>query len=329
MGEKDITEKNLVMFADVFADIVNNFLLEEGEEKIKPEELLDLPGWSMFNSLFHGEPRSQVRDAAKLLIRAGVIISLLGIENQSQIDRDMPVRVFSYDAGDMKALLIQHEDEIRAARKAGDYEKAREIEQRLLPQVKTVIMYFGLEPWNGPKKLSECLDKCPVKFKGPQNDYEIYVIDVPHLTKEEIDKLDSDFRVLADYFYQKRLNKNYQPSLQELVHVYAVLMLFHALTGDHFFTQAAVRLQPKIDAGEVITMASVFDEAIASGVEQGILIGEERGVKRGREEGRAEGGLKMLFTLVDDGLIPLDAALGKANMSEEEFEAQRRKIMED
>ena len=79
MGEKDITEKNLVMFADVFADIVNNFLLEEGEEKIKPEDLLDLPGWSMFNSLLHGEARSQVRDAAKLLSRAGVIISLLGI----------------------------------------------------------------------------------------------------------------------------------------------------------------------------------------------------------------------------------------------------------
>ena len=39
----------------------------------------------------------------------------------------MPVRVFSYDAGDMKALLIQRDDEARAARKAGDYEKDREI----------------------------------------------------------------------------------------------------------------------------------------------------------------------------------------------------------
>ena len=38
-------------------------------------------------------------------------------------------------------------------------------------------------------------------------------------------------------------------------------------------------------------------------------------------------GLKMLFTLVDDGLIPLDAALGKANMSEEEFNAHRLKMM--
>ncbi len=86
-------------------------------------------------------------------------------------------------------------------------------------------------------------------------------------------------------------------------------------------------------------MASVFDEAIATGVErgiaqgieQGILIGEERGEERGRREGkiegRREGGLTMLFALVDDGLVPLDAALAKANMSEEEFRAQRLKLM--
>ena len=239
----------------------------------------------------------------------------------------MPVRVFSYDAGDMKALLIQRDDEARAARKAGDYEKAREIAQRKICLVKTVVMYYGLEPWTGPKKLSECLAKPLIRFKGPQNDYEILVIDVAHLTREQIDKLSSDFRVVADYFYQKGLNKDYQPSLQELVHVHAVLMLLKALTGDPFFDQAAVRLQPKIDAGEVITMASVFDEAIASGVEQGILIGEERGRREGKIEGQLEGGLKMLFTLVDDGLIPLDAALGKANMNEEEFKAHRRKMM--
>ena len=53
----------------------------------------------------------------------------------------MPVRVFSYDAGDMKALLIQRDGEARAARKAGDYEKAREIAQRKICLVKTVVMY--------------------------------------------------------------------------------------------------------------------------------------------------------------------------------------------
>ena len=323
MGEKDITEKNLVMFADVFADIVNNFLLEDGEEKIKPEDLLDLPGWSTFESLFHGETRSQIRDAAKLLKIAETIISLIGLENQSQMDPYMPARVFSYDAGDYKAQLIQRDDDIRAARKAGEHERAREIARRKLYPVRTAVLYYGLEPWTGPKKLSACLAKPAVRFKGPENDYEIQVIDVAHLSREQIDKLSSDFRVVADYFYQRRMNKDYKPSLQELVHVGAVLALLRALTGDRFFEEAEVRLQPKIDAGEVITMASVFDEAIAAGFEKGILIGEERGEKRGR----IEGSLNMLVTLVDDGLIPLDVALSKSNMSEEEFKAQRLKLM--
>ena len=335
MGEKDIAERNLIMFADVFADIVNNFLLEDGEEKIKPEDLLDLPGWSVFNSLLHGEARSQVRDAAKLLTLAETIISLIGLENQSQIDPFMPVRVFSYDAGDYKAQLIQRDDEARAARKAGDHERAREIARRKLYPVRTAVLYYGLAPWTGPRTLSECLAKPAVRFKGPENDYEIDVIDVAHLSREQINKLSSDFRVVADYFCQRRTNKGYKPSLQEIIHVHAVLTLLKALTGDHFFEEAAVRLQPKIDAGEVITMASVFDEAIATGVERGILIGEERGEERGRREGkiegrregRREGGLNMLFALVDDGLVPLDAALAKANMSEEEFKAQRLKLM--
>ena len=37
----------------------------------------------------------------------------------------------------------------------------------------------------------------------------------------------------------------------------------------------------------------------------------------------------MLVTLVDDGLITLDVALSKSNMSEEEFRAQRQKLMDN
>ena len=80
-------------------------------------------------------------------------------------------------------MLIQREDEARAARKAGDHEKAREIANRPLIWVKSLVLYYGVEPWTGPKTLSACLAKPTVRFKGPQNDYEIYVIDVgliPH-----------------------------------------------------------------------------------------------------------------------------------------------------
>ena len=48
--------------------------------------------------------------------------------------------------------------------------------------------------------------------------------------------------------------------------------------------------------------------------EQGIQIGEARGIARG--------GLNMLFSLVEDGLLPLGSAAAKANMSVDEFRAR-------
>ena len=53
------------------------------------------------------------------------------------------------------------------------------------------------------------------------------------------------------------------------------------------------------------------------------------GMREGRREGMREGELKMLFSLVDDGLIPIEAALAKADMSRDEFvEQMSRRRME-
>ena len=49
MGEKDIAEKILEDYPDVFADIVNGFLFD-GEVVIKPEELEDMPGRSAYRA---------------------------------------------------------------------------------------------------------------------------------------------------------------------------------------------------------------------------------------------------------------------------------------
>ena len=40
MGEKDITEKSLEDYADVFADVVN-VLLCNGDQRVMPEERVD------------------------------------------------------------------------------------------------------------------------------------------------------------------------------------------------------------------------------------------------------------------------------------------------
>ena len=68
------------------------------------------------------------------------------------------------------------------------------------------------------------------------------------------------------------------------------------------------------------------EEGISLGREEGISLGREEGISLGREEGislgREEGYLNALFSLVNDGMIPITVAAQKANMSEDEFKAR-------
>ena len=46
MGEKDIAERSLIWFKDVFADIFNVLVLK-GEECIDPNDLREGAGWKL------------------------------------------------------------------------------------------------------------------------------------------------------------------------------------------------------------------------------------------------------------------------------------------
>ena len=57
-----------------------------------PEDLRDAQNRTVYKS--EGEVREQERDITKLWIKGGAVISLIGLENQSVIDRTMPLRIF-------------------------------------------------------------------------------------------------------------------------------------------------------------------------------------------------------------------------------------------
>ena len=63
MGEKDITEKTLEDYADVFADVVN-VLLFDGEQRVLPEDLVDTTARSQFKA-DDGVLHEQERDVVK------------------------------------------------------------------------------------------------------------------------------------------------------------------------------------------------------------------------------------------------------------------------
>ena len=94
MGEKDLAEKTLESCNDVFADIIN-VLFFGGRRKIKEQELEQAVMGSVCKA--DRKLRGQERDTAKYWRSHSIRISLLGIENETDADGDMPLRIFGYD----------------------------------------------------------------------------------------------------------------------------------------------------------------------------------------------------------------------------------------
>ena len=108
---KDITEKTLESFDDVFADIVNGLLF--GGEPVIPEHSLQA---AVPRSVLKTDGRlhEQERDTAKYWNSTehgpvSIRLALFGIENQTSYDRDMPLRILGYDGAEYRAELTRKE----------------------------------------------------------------------------------------------------------------------------------------------------------------------------------------------------------------------------
>lgn len=105
MAEKDIAEKNLESYNDVFADIVN-VLIFGGKRVVKEKDLTDAKPVSEYNNEA-GKKHYQERDVVKLWNNGEIRLSMLGIENQTKKDKFMPLRVMSYDAAAYRSQLLE------------------------------------------------------------------------------------------------------------------------------------------------------------------------------------------------------------------------------
>lgn len=95
MAEKDLTEKILEDYPDVFADIFNT-LIFNGKQAIKDSELSE----SIVHSQYKADDskiHELERDSAKRWIRNNILLAILGTENQSRPEKLMVSRVIGYD----------------------------------------------------------------------------------------------------------------------------------------------------------------------------------------------------------------------------------------
>lgn len=250
MGQKDISEKILEDYNDVFADIVN-VLVFQGEQIVKPEDLVDTRLRSHYKA-DDAQLHEQARDVAKFWMTGGIIFAMCGLENQTTIDYDMPLRVIGYDGAAYRKQL--HNKESR----------------RRYP-VMTLILYYGKRPWKTPRTLKERIN-VPKGLKDYVSDYRINVFEISYLREEQVKMFQSDFQIVADYFVQTRKGKIYQKSTKVMRHVDAMLSFLSVFTEDRDYLNVDLSTH---EGG--INMCVVLQEAKLFGIREGI--------ERGRQEG--------------------------------------------
>lgn len=254
MGQKDIGEKVLESFNDVFADIVN-VLLFNGEQVITENELEEQAPRYAYKA--DGIYREIERDVAKRWKKENIRIACVGFENQTKTDGDMPIRIIGYDGAEYRWQLSQDEQSSRYP-------------------VVTMVLYFNhKKKWDMPLTLYECLD-IPEKFKPFVNDYKVNLFDVAFLTPEQVKMFKSDFRFVADYFVQMRMTGTYTGSREEITHVQETLSMMSIMTGDHRFELVMQSDEGKSQGKEIKTMCEVLDRIEEKGKTEGRVEGEDR-----------------------------------------------------
>ena len=252
MAEKDISEKILLSFNDVFADIVNG-LLFDGKQVISAGDLEEQSPRAAYKA--DGKIREIERDVAKRWIKNNIQIACLGLENQTEPDPDMVLRIFGYDGAEYRSqLLKENADNPRYP-------------------VVTLVLYFGYtKRWNKPVCLYDAVP-VPEIIKPYLSDFKINIFEIAFLSREMLDHFHSDFKIVADYFIQMREHGNYVPSPEKLEHVQAVLQLLSIMTDDTRF-EDVLNQEDLIEEGGIRNMNEWLDRIEANSMKKGMEKGE-------------------------------------------------------
>lgn len=265
MGNKDISEKNLEQYADVFSDIVNA-LLYCGRKAVKTESLHPAPTETFYRT--NSGWCQQFQDACMYEYQNGKVYIQYTIENQAEEEAQMVLRKAGYEGAVYRGQYGQQEHF----------------------GVVTIVLNWGKRAWHGSVNLHEFLSGkvYPDKVKGYIDNQVLHVFDMQHLVPEVRKRFKSDMRIVVDYLAEQ---ENYQPTTQKIKHPEALMFMLKSLTGDDRFSKILEQLEDGEKGKEGITMCELLDRYWNDGVSKGM----ERGLSQGLLQGLSQAVLKVLL----------------------------------
>ena len=273
--KRDLTTKVMTKCKDVFSDICNVNLF--GSRKvIRPEDLEVAESNVVYRDMagVFREHRMDVRMKHKV---SNAEIALYCLENQSEVSNIMPVRDmgYLYSGYNEQIRKIKNENELAGMRY---YTKVIGDNQKLTPVI-SLVLYYGVNEWTGPKNLKEMLDiskEWQAELEPLIENHRIKLVYLAGQSDEKRKGYKSDFRHIVDYlFFAKRkdarkLREMTKDTTRKIIHPQEYLHMMNAITGDKKYMTIADEFNKQGSKGE--TKRCIMMDMV-----------EERGIKKGME----------------------------------------------
>lgn len=307
MGEVNDVLCNYFSIPEIFADFWNGTLFE-GKQELKGEYLHKHDREYYKLSKRSGRKATSIRRDVNMHYQAEIEV-ILGMEILDSIDYSMAVRLMDYDVQEMKRQLQEimyrnrrEMEENDAWKHSGEFLYGVKKEDRLLPVI-SVALYCGKGHYDGARDIADMF-----KTLSQRNRLQALVKNYP----------------TCIYELSSLVEENYHTGLRELIAIFkrskdkASMLNYYEQHKERFrkldvwtIEAIGVLIGKKLlnlytQEGEGLDMCKAFEDAIAEG----------------RAEGRAEGAFGALSDLVRDGMLKLEEAARRLNMTEEAFRAK-------
>lgn len=209
-------------------------------------------------------------------------------------------------------------------------------ENRLEP-VLNLTLYWGRKTWKNPLSLKDMMRDMtglPLKLQRLAGDYRVHLISMRFIPEKDLYKMDSDLKYVLGIMKHTASRKRYEKYISENREYFSriprsAVDVIDACTNIKDIRNC-LRYTLNEESGEEETdMCKALDDikkdATKQGVKQGLKQGIKQGIKQGVEQGVRQGTCMTLFSLVSDGLLKLEEAAKRANLSEPAFRREMKK----
>ncbi len=232
-------------------------------------------------------------------------ITIIALENQSDIHYAMPVRVMSGDSANYHNQWSKIKKDHLEAKdlKGAEFVSGFSKEDKLIP-ISTAVVYFGSKPWDGPRCLKDILDLegLPTELQDSIADYPINIIEVRNFPDYEL--FETDLKLVFG-FLQKENDKN---ALEEFVNQNE--LEFEDLPDDTFNIIGNFSHSTELTNKKEVYKTKTGGVNMCKAIQDMIKDGEDRGYERGIEQG-IEQGIQAIINICKEFGTSIETAISK------------------